>query len=58
MSQEELKRLRGDLRTNSDLKGEIKSLRKKASRDALITWAETKGYAINEGDFNSATSSQ
>jgi hypothetical protein len=58
MSQDELKRLRSDLRANPDLKDEIKSLKKKASRAALITWAETKGYTIDDGDFNSASSSQ
>lgn len=53
MSKEELKRFRKDLRANSELKAKLRQARKKAVRQAAVSFATTAGYSVTVEDFKS-----
>jgi hypothetical protein len=51
MSKDELDRFRQDLRSNSEMKKELRSAKKSASRLAICDFAAAAGYSIEMDDF-------
>ena len=51
MSKEELKRFRQDVRSNADLKKQLRQAKKQATQEAIRTFATGAGYSITAEDF-------
>jgi len=53
MSKEELARLRSSVKQDKELKSQLQEAKKKANRDAIVSFALSKGFSVDLNDFSS-----
>jgi len=53
MSKEELARLRSSVKQDKELKSQLQEAKKKAKRDAIVSFALSKGFSVDLNDFSS-----
>jgi hypothetical protein len=52
VSKEELARFRSSVNQDKELKAQLQEVKKKAKRDAIVSFALSKGFSVDINDFS------